>query len=134
MSRITEASAPGRSQDADHSAIAELQQRMEKLLTELDREAVNYANARQCQEFMSDRKKSALADAFTGIQQTDPEASATSLEHRARASGLFKDKMKDLMRDYLIAETRLANYDLLKTRLDVARSLLAVERAKLERL
>ena len=123
-----------RASDADYATIAELQLRMERLLDALDKEAEAYANARQITEFASDRRKTALADAFTAIQSNDPEASATAAEHRARASQGYKDKMKQLMQDHMKAETVLANYDVLKTRLDVARSLLAVERVKVERL
>ena len=127
--------APGhRASDADHATIADLQRRMEKVLDELDKLSPDYASARQCQEFIGDRKKTALADAFTAILGADPEASATSAEHRARASTLYKDRMKGLQADHLKAETVIATYALLNTRLDVARSLLAIERVKLERL
>lgn len=123
-----------RASDADNQAIAELQRRMEKLLDDLDANAASYANARQVTEFMGDRRKSALSDAFVAIQGTDPECSATAAEHRARSSAGFKTKMQALMKDQLSAETVIANYNILQTRLDVARSFLAVERVKLERL
>lgn len=123
-----------RQHGADYSTIAELQHRMEKLLTDMDNEVPNYAKARQITEFSSDRRKSALADAFTAILSGDPEASAASAEHRARASTLYKERMKSLTQEHLAAETSLALYELLKTRLEVARSLLACERAKLEHL
>lgn len=125
---------PGRSQEADHSAIAELQHRMEKLLTELDQSAQPFASAKQVVEFTGDRKKTALGEAFTTILTTDPECSATAAEHRARASLGYKERMKAIMADHLKAETAIAHFDILKTRLDIARSLLAVERAKLDRL
>lgn len=122
-----------REHGADHSVIAELQHRMEKLLDEMDKHAPAYAKARQVLEFGSDRRKSALADAFAGILAHDPECSATAAEHRARASTLWKERMKGLTEECLNAETARTMYELLQTRLDVARSLLAVERAKLER-
>lgn len=122
-----------RSSGADHSTIAELQRRMESLLSELDKEMPSYAKARQVAEFSSDRRKSALADAFAAILAIDPETSATAAEHRARASTLYKDRMKALTHDHLSAENSLALYELLKTRLDIARSLYAMERTKLER-
>lgn len=122
-----------RKNEADYSTIADLQRRMEKLLDDLDQHAPAYSSARQIQEFSSDRRKSALADAFAAILANDPEASATAAEHRARASKGYKDRMQELQRDYLCAENAITLYNLLSTRLDVARSLLAIERVKLER-
>jgi hypothetical protein len=118
----------------DHQAIAELQRNMEKLLTQLDAEAPNYAKACQIDEFMSDRRKSALADAFVAIRAASPEESAGAAEHRARASAGFKTKMQDLMKDQLNAETVKANYHVIQTRLEIARSFLAIEREKLARI
>lgn len=120
-----------RQHSADYSTIAGIQFQMEKLLTELDRQAPHYAKARTVSEFMSDRRKSALADAFCAIRDADPEESATAAEHRARASKAFKEKTHELIKDQLNAETAIATYHVLQTRVEVARSLLAIERAKL---
>jgi len=122
-----------RQSEPDYSTIADLQRRMEKLLDEMDQHAAAYSSARQVQEFGSDRRKTALADAFAAIMDKDPELSATAAEHRARSSTAYKDRMRELQKDYLCAENAITLWQLLSTRLDVARSLLACERAKLER-
>lgn len=122
-----------RTNGADHSVLEELQERMETLLDEMDREAPAYAKARQISEFMGDRRKAALSDAFVSIRDGDPEESAGAAEHRARASKGYKDKMQELMKDQLSAETTMTNYHLLQSRLDIARSLYACERTKIER-
>lgn len=125
--------SPNRSHGADYSTIADLQQRMEKLLDELDKGAEAYAKACQVCDFVGDRRKSILGDAFCAIRDADPEESATAAEHRARASAGFKSHMKQLVADHLNAETVKAHYHILQTRLDVARTFLTVERTKLER-
>lgn len=123
-----------REHGADHAEICALQNRMERLLDDLDKQAEAYANARQVTEFVSDRRKSILAEAFCSVKaQTSAELSAVETEHRARALVTFKDSMKALIRDQLNAETVIANYHVLQTRLDVARSFMAIERAKIER-
>lgn len=122
-----------REHGADHGTIAQLQQRMERLLDELDQGAEAYAKACQVCDFVGDRRKSILADAFVIVQSNDSEVSATAAEHRARSLQSFKDAMKRLVADHLNAETVKATYHVLQTRLDVARGFLAVERAKLER-
>jgi hypothetical protein len=128
------APSPDRANGADYSTIADLQHRMETLLNELDKLAPRYAQARQVGEFSSDRRKSALADAFTAIRDGNPEESATAAEHRARSSAGYKKAMKDLMTQQLAAETTIATYHILQTRIEVARSFLAIERTKIERI
>lgn len=122
-----------REHGADYSTIADLQFRQEKLLDELDQQAPHYAKARQIAEFIGERKKSALADAFCAIRKDDPEESATAAEHRARASLGYKAKMQELMKDHLNAENAITHFHLLQTRLDNTRTQLTVERTKLER-
>lgn len=122
-----------RAHGADHSTIAELQCRMEKLLDELDKGAEAYAKACQVCDFVGDRRKTILADAFVVVQSNDSECSATAAEHRARSLQTFKEAMKQLTTQHLNAETVKANYHILQTRLDVARTFLTVERTKLER-
>ncbi len=123
----------GRENGADFTTIADLQHRMERLLDDLDASAPHYAKAQQILEFVGDRRNSAVSDAFVTIRDTSSEASATECEHRARASAGYKDKMKELMKEQLNAETARTHHHLLQTRLDVARSQLACERAKIER-
>jgi hypothetical protein len=57
---------------------------------------------------------------------------ATAAEHRARASKSFKDKIHELIHDQLNAETAISIYQRLQTRVEVARSFLAIERCKLD--
>lgn len=122
-----------RAHGADHSTIADLQRRMELLLDELDQGAETYAKACQICDFMGDKRKTILADAFCAIRAANPEESATAAEHRARASASFKSHMKALIAEHLNAETVKTTYHVLQTRLDVARTFLTVERVKLER-
>lgn len=107
---------------------------MEKLLDELDKQAPNYANARQITEFISDRKKAVLAEAFCNVKAAVSDVSATEAEHRARTANSYKSGMKALTRDQLNAETVIANFHILQSRLDVARSFLAIEREKIARI
>jgi hypothetical protein len=122
-----------REHGADFSVIADLQHRMERLLDELDASAPHYAKAMQILEFTGDRRKSAVSDAFVAVRIGSAEISATECEHRARSSAGYKEKMKELMKEQLHAETAKTHHHLLQTRLDVARSQLACERAKIER-
>jgi len=128
---LSQPSLEQRQHGADFSTISDLQRHMEKLLDELDQQAPHYAKARTISEFMGDRRKSALANAFCAIRKEDPEESATAAEHRARASSGFKEKTIELFKDHLNAETAIATYHVLQTRVEVQRSLLAIERAKL---
>lgn len=123
--------SPNRSNGADYSTIADLQQQMEKLLSEMDRRADSYAKARQCREFIGDRKKAILGRCFVFQQDSDTECSATAAEHRARASATFKSEMQDLIRESGAAETEIVHNEILRTRLEVCRSWLAIERAKM---
>ncbi len=127
------APSPNRQNGADYSAVTELQYDMEKLLNELDAQAIPYAKACQVSEFLSDRRKSALADAFVAIRSTDAECGAGEAEHRARASAGFKEAMKSLIKAEIDAQTTKTLFHVLQTRLDVKRSFLACERAKIER-
>jgi hypothetical protein len=122
-----------RQNGADYSQITELQYDMEKLLNELDQQAVPYAKACQVSEFLGDRRKTTLAEAFVAVRSTDAECGAGEAEHRARASAGFKEAMKGLIRDEIAAQTTKTLFHVLQTRLDVKRSFLACERAKIER-
>lgn len=116
----------------DYSEICRIQSDMDKLREQMAEEVESYGKARAILEFSSERRKEALSDAFCAIQATDPEASASSLEHRARNSKGYKARIESLLGAEMTAQTARACYELMQVRLDVLRSNLAIERAKLE--
>lgn len=117
-----------------YDKIDEVQHELDKLRDMMAQEVETYAKARATGAFASDRRKEALSDAFVAIQGQDPEASASSLEHRARASKGYKDRMSGLYRDEVVAESIIANWKVMEMRLDVLRGYLSIENAKLKLL
>jgi hypothetical protein len=116
----------------DYSEYVELSQRLDSLLEDMAKVAESYADARAALEFSSDRRKTALADAFVAIRDANPEEAAGSAEHRARNSAKYKDALRNLFAQEVACETQVRTYELLRTRVDVARSRMAVVRAMIE--
>lgn len=123
--------SPNRANGADYSTIAGLEQQMDKLLTEMDKRADALAKARTIREFVGDRKKAILGRCFVSIQDKDAECSATAAEHRARHSATYSAEMKQLATELGAAETEIVHNEILRTRLEVCRSWLAIERQKM---
>lgn len=116
-------------QPVNHEEFAELSQRLDGLLEEMGRTAPAYSDAKAALEFSADRRKQALADAFVAIREANPEEAAGSAEHRARNSKGYKEAISRLYRDEITAEVSKNHFELLRIRVDVARSQLAVHRA-----
>lgn len=89
------------------------------------------AGAKATLEFGSDRRKEALSDAVFAIRQKDPETSNADAEHRARNSQGYKQRMEQLYRDECTAEAVVQNWAIIKDRIEVLRSYLSLENAKL---
>jgi hypothetical protein len=108
--------------------ISELERRLQKIVDELGKEAQSVATARQINEFCSDRKKIALAEAVDMVLAQNGEMSFALAESRARALPSYKERLKELAGQSLKAETAIANWQVLQARLDCTRSILSTRR------
>lgn len=112
----------------DYSEYQELTVRLDKLLEDMARNYKAYGDSKAALEFSGDRRKEALADAFVAIRDKNPEEAAGSAEHRARNSPRYKERLAALLADEMAAESTKNWYELLRIRVEVARSRMAVIR------
>lgn len=108
--------------------IADIERRLERIVDDLATMAKDVAAARQIQDFSSDRRKSALADAIEIVMANKPDASVSAAEHAARALPSYKQKMKELVQESVKAETAIATWQVLHARFDCLRSILSTRK------
>jgi len=116
---------------ADNSDLQECLQKLDEVQEQLARDLVQYADACAAIEFSRDRAKSALGEAVRAAMVNDINISVSSAEHTARASVLYKTRMKELQQQYQVAEVAKTGFELLRTRLDILRGRLAVIRTQI---
>lgn len=119
---------------AGYDHIEEIQRELDKLRDQMAESVDTFAKARATQSFASDRKKDALSNAVVALHQSNPEDSNAALEHKARASTLYKTTVAQLYKDEVLSESIIANWRIMENRLDVLRSYLSIENAKLKLL
>ncbi len=113
----------------DYDDFLELARKLDELLEEMARTCNGYSEAKAALEYSGERRREALSVAFTAIRNEKPQESAASAEHIARSSPGFKDAIQRLFRDEVSCEIAKNHYELLKLRVEVARSKMAVIRA-----
>lgn len=111
---------------SDYTDYQELSVRLDGLLEEMARTCDGYSEAKAALEYSGERRREALSVAFTAIRNEKPNESAASAEHMARSSPGFKAAIHQLFRDEVSCEVAKNHYDLLRIRVEVARSRMAV--------
>jgi len=112
---------------ADYSDIEAISARLIESSDALGRMVERVAKARQIREYDSDRRKRALSCAVASFLQTGD--SATSAEHKARASEGYAELMKARGEELTLAETIIAEWEAAKIKWETARSLLSVQKS-----
>ncbi len=85
------------------------------------------AKARQIREYDSDRRKRALSCGV--VDHLTKGESATSAEHKARASESYAELMKATARDLIAAEKTIHDWTAIQARFEALRSLLSVQKS-----
>lgn len=117
---------------ADFSETAELQQRLTGAADALSAMTGDVAIARHVREFDSDRRRRALAIAAAPLLKAGLSSAAADTE--ARASEVYAAAMKQLGKEFLAAETALAEWEARKIQFECARSLLSMTKATFQNL
>jgi len=110
----------------DHKEVEELEDKIKIALARLVQLGVHVGNARQVKEFSTELRKNALATEVTRYIQRGESVAAS--ETLGRSSPLYLEKLKQLQKDYADAETTLAEFQIIMTKLDSYRSMLAMLR------
>lgn len=116
---------------ADNTDLQFTLEKLDEVQEQLARDLVQYADACAAIEFSRDRSKSALGEAVREAMKDDINCSVSSAEHTARASAWYKSRMKELQQHYQTAEIAKTGFELLRLRLDILRSKLAVIRTQI---
>lgn len=117
---------------ADFSECAELQNRLLQSSDALSSMTGSVALARHVKEYDSDRRKRCLAVAAIPLLKAGLSSAAADTE--ARAGGAYAAAMKQLGTEYVNAEKTLAEWEATKIQVEVARSLLALQRDTIRQL
>lgn len=112
---------------ADYSECAALQKRLMESVSKLEILAPQVASARHIREYDGDRKKRILAISAMPFLKAGLSSAAADTE--ARASETYGAAMKQLGNEFVNAEKVLAEWDVVRIQVDVARSLLSMQRA-----
>lgn len=110
----------------DHKEVEELEKRIKTALARMVALGLHVGNARQVKEFSSELRKNALASEVTRYIQRGESVAAS--ETLGRSSPLYLEKLKKLQEDYAQAESVLAEWQIIMTKLDSYRSMLAMLR------
>lgn len=113
----------------DQDTIAQAQKQMQKCALDLQKMANDVADAKVVKEFNSDRLKRALSVAVE--EHIFKAGSVSGAEHLARAGKLYGTSLNDLSEQYKAALRVIEQHEALKVKFESARSILAVERQKL---
>lgn len=111
---------------ADYSTIEGISKALVAASDDLASMADAVARARQIRDYDSDRRKRALSLAVRDLLAEGN--SATSAEHKGRASDSYQEMMKQTATDLIRAEKTIADYEAAKIRWETARSLLSVQK------
>lgn len=117
---------------ADFSECAELQRSLLKAVEKLNSLAPTVAMSRHITTYDSDRRKRALAIAAMPLLTAGASSAAADTE--ARASGPYEAAMKQLGKEFVVAERALAEWDALRIQVDVLRSLLSLQKSQMTNL
>lgn len=115
--------------EADDSVMAGAQAQLNKCALRLAAMSMELALAKQLKEYDSDRRKQALAVAMKVF--LDSGESAAAAECKARAGDYYANKLAELGEQYKSALQTIEKADATRVLFEAARSLLSVERAKI---
>lgn len=113
----------------DSDTIGKAQKQMNAAALDIAKMANEVADAKTIKEFSSDRLKRALSGEVARF--LDEGSTGVAAEHRARASAPYGTHLHDLEEQFKSAMRVIEKYEGLKIRFDSARSILSVERQKL---
>lgn len=117
---------------ADYSETIAIQRQLSDCVNKLNAMAGRVALARHVREYDSDRRKRALAIAAMPLLKAGASSAAADTE--ARASGPYEAAMIQLGKEFVAAEKALAEWDALRIQIEVARSLLSMQKASMTNL
>lgn len=113
----------------DSDTIAAAQKQMNRCALDVAKMAIDVADAKTVKEFNSDRLKRAFS--IEVAQFIEAGDSGVAAEHKARASKAYGTHLHDLSEQYQTALRIIEQHEALKTKFESARSILAVERQKM---
>lgn len=113
----------------DQDTIAKAQKQMNQTALEIVKMSPDVADAKTIKEFNGDRLKRALSVAVE--EHIFKAGSVSGAEHLARAGNLYGTSLNDLSEQYKAALRVIEQHEALKIKFESARSILAVERQKL---
>lgn len=117
---------------ADYGDCVALQKKLENAADHLSEMAQAVALARHVREYDSDRRRRCLAIAAAPLLKAGLSSAAADTE--ARASEVYAQAMKQLGTEFVAAEKTLAEWDATRIQVEVARSLLAMQRDTMKNL
>lgn len=123
---------PSPDSKADYGECAELQKRLLTAVATLERLAPEVALARHVVSYDSDRRKRCLAVVAAPLLAAGSSSAAAETE--ARASELYTASMKQLGAEYVSAEKAVTEWEATRIKIDVLRSLLAMQRDSMKNL
>jgi hypothetical protein len=113
----------------DQDTIAHAQKQMNRCALDLAKLAPDVADSKTIKEFNGDRLKRAFSVEVASFLEAGD--SGVAAEHKARASKAYGTHLHDLSEQYRAAMRVIEQHESLKTKFESARSILAVERQKL---
>ena len=116
----------------DFSETLELQQRLAELTGALAAMTDEVGLARHVREYDSDRRKRVLAIAAHPLIVAGASSAAADTE--ARAGATYGAAMKTLGKELVAAEKVIARWEAVKIQIEVARSLLSMQKSTLQNL
>lgn len=113
----------------DSDTIGKAQKQMNAAALEIAKMANDVADAKTVKEYNSDRLKRALSGSVAVF--LDEGHTGVAAEHRARASKEYGTHLHDLEEQFKTAMRVIEKYEATKIKFESARSILSVERQKL---
>lgn len=117
---------------ADYSETIAIQRQLSDCVNKLNAMAGRVALARHVREYDGDRRKRCLAIAALPLLKAGQSSAAADTE--ARASSPYGESMKQLGIELVAAEKTLAEWDAIRIQIEVARSLLSMQKASMTNL
>lgn len=117
---------------ADYSETLAIQRQLSDCVNKLNAMAGRVALARHVREYDSDRRRRCLAIAALPLLKAGLSSAAADTE--ARASAPYGESMKQLGVELVAAEKTLAEWDAIRIQIEVARSLLSMQKASMTNL
>lgn len=121
-----------RSNSADHSTVTQAQIQLQRTAKALEGMAIELALAKQVKEYDGNRQKRILAIAMKIY--LDQGESAAAAECKGRAGDYYFNAMTELAGEYKSALEVIEKYEAQRVLWESARSLLSVEKAKINLL